>query len=296
MSQSLADVLPGYWGGNGLKVWLKSSAYTRRLLLGEGGDPWMSGAQYLAYFSQAQGLLRPDVAVVEVGELFDSWLVRHPEVRTEMGSKKRLSFPLRKLLEQDEPRLLLAEIVEAVLANLRGQTPLVLAMPSPKHWLYHANELAGRTDIELDPDGIEDAAMYMADLIRSVSAHPVGGILLEEHENDVNMGETDIERYRPLINVARHYRWSIALRPKCDVPEAMSATLADFDAVISPTMRVAVPASTGVDISQPLWNGEALPALDKGQFYFAEIPAMQQPESVLECLARLRASPSGPAA
>jgi hypothetical protein len=295
MSQSLADVLPGYWGGNGLKVWLKSSAYTRRLLLGEGGDPWMSGAQYLAYFSQAQGLLRPDVAVVEVGELFDSWLVRHPEVRTEMGSKKRLSFPLRKLLEQDEPRLLLAEIVEAVLANLRGQTPLVLAMPSPKHWLYHANELAGRTDIELDPDGIEDAAMYMADLIRSVSAHPVGGILLEEHPDDASMGETDIERYRPLINVTRHYRWSIALRPQGDAALA-SPALPDFDAVISPTVRVPVPASTGRDVSAALWGGEALPALEAGQFYFAEIPATQQPESVLENLARLRASPPGQAA
>ncbi|MDP3288871.1 MAG: hypothetical protein Q8M64_11225, partial [Methyloversatilis sp.] len=143
MSQRLADILPGQQGGSGLKVWLKSSAYTRRLLLGEDGDPWLSGARYLAYFSQAQGLLRPDVAVVEVGELFDSWLVRHPEVRAELGSKKRLSFPLRKLLEQDEPRALLAEIVEAVIANLRGQTPLVLAMPSPKHWLFHANELAG---------------------------------------------------------------------------------------------------------------------------------------------------------
>lgn len=288
MSQSLADVLPGCLGGNGLKIWLKSSAYTRRLLLGAEGDPWQSGAQYLAYFSQAQGLLRPDVAVVEVGELFDSWLSRHPEARAEMGSKKRLSFPLRKLLEQDEPRLLLAEIVEAVIANLRGQTPLVLAMPSPKHWLYHANELAGRTDIELDPDGIEDAAMYMADLLRSVSEHPVGGVLLEEHPNDARMGETDIERYRPLINVTRHYRWSIALHLQGDT-QPSSPALPDFDAVISSVLQVPMPASTGVDISQLLWSGSALPSLQTGHFYFAEIPADQQPESVLESLARLRA-------
>lgn len=292
MSQRLADILPGQQGGSGLKVWLKSSAYTRRLLLGEGGDPWLSGAQYLAYFSQAQGLLRPDVAVVEVGELFDSWLVRHPEVRAELGSKKRLSFPLRKLLEQDEPRLLLAEIVEAVIANLRCQTPLVLAMPSPKHWLFHANELAGRTDIELDPDGIEDAAMYMADLIRSVSAHPVGGILLEEHPDDARMGDTDVERYRPLINVAKHYRWSIALRPQGDAL-LPSPALADFDAVISPSLRVPAPSSTGVDVSQALWSGTALPVLEAGQFCFADIPASQKPESVLESLAALRASIDG---
>lgn len=287
MSQSLADSLPGK-GGSGLRVWLKASAYTRRLLLGEGGDPWQGAPQYLAYFSQAQGLLRPDVAVVEVGELFDSWLLRHPEVRAEMGAKRRLSFPLRKLLEQDEPRRLLAEVVEAVIANLRGQTPLVLAMPSPKHWLYHANLLAGRSNIELDPDGIEDAAMYMADLLRSVSSSPVGGVLLEEHPDDAAMGETELERYRPLINVAHHYRWSLALRPQ-GAAVAASPVLAEFDAVLSAAIAAPQPVSTGVDVSAALWSGSPLPALSQAQFYFAEIPEAQRPEFVLESLARLRA-------
>jgi len=288
MSQHLADNLPGGTGGGRLRVWLKASAYTRRLLLGTGGDPWLSAPQYLAYFSQAQGLLRPDVAVVEVGEMFDSWLSRHPEVAAELGSKKRLSFPLRKLLEQEEPRQILAEVVEAVIANLRGQTPLVLAMPSPKHWLHHANMLAGRIDVELDPDGIEDAAMYMADLLRSVSAYPVGGVLLEEHPADSDMGMTDVERYRPLINVAKHYRWSLTLRPQGGTALA-SPVMAEFDAVISPSIRVPQPASSGVDVGIALWHGGSLPALDQGQFYFVEIPVEQQPEFVLESLAQLRA-------
>lgn len=287
MSQSLADSLPGK-GGSGLRVWLKSSAYTRRLLLGEGGDPWLGAAQFLAWFSQAQGLLRPDVAVVEVGELFDAWLARHPELRAELGAKRRLSYPLRRLLELEGPRQLLAEVVEAVIANLRGQTPLVLAMPSPKHWLLHANQLAGRSDVELDPDGIEDAAMYMADLLRSVSASPVGGVLLEEHPDDAQLGDTDLERYRPLINVAHHYRWSLALRPRSSgVLE--SPVLGEFDAVLSRDVTAAPPVSTGVDVSLPLWASEALPALAPGQFYFAEVPAHQRPEFVLESLARLRA-------
>ncbi|MBL8437638.1 MAG: hypothetical protein JNM61_05505 [Zoogloeaceae bacterium] len=51
---------------------MKSAAYTPRLLLRDGGDPWQGAAQYLADFSQAHWLLRPDVAVVEVGGLFDS--------------------------------------------------------------------------------------------------------------------------------------------------------------------------------------------------------------------------------
>lgn len=286
MSQSLADDLPGGTGNGRLRVWLKSSAYTRRLLLGAGGDPWASAPEYLAYFSQAQGLLRPDAAVVEVGELFDAWMARHPTVAVELGAKRRLSYPLRKLLEQEAPRQILAEVVEAVIANLRGQTPLVLAMPSPRHWLHHANALAGRGDAELNSDGIEDAAMYMADLLRSVSAYAVGGVLLEEHPAD--MGVNDVERYRPLINVARHYRWSLVLRPRGDA-ELVSPSPADFDALISPTARVNASMSSGVDVSAALWAGSALPVLGSGQFYFVEIPAEQHPELVLESLARLRA-------
>ncbi|WP_061288467.1 hypothetical protein [Azotobacter vinelandii] len=287
MSRHLAEDLPGGTGGGGLRVWLKASAYTRRLLLGADGDPWTGAAQYLAYFSQAQGLLRPDAAVLEVGELFDSWLSRHPEAVAELGSKRRASFPLRKLLEQDEPRRLLAEVVEAVVANLRGRTPLVLAMPSPRHWLLHANALAGRSGIETNPDAIEDAAMYMADLLRALSAQPVGGVLLEEHPADDRPGTTDLEHYRPLINVARHYRWSLAWRPRGDADLGPPA-LAEFDALISADLRLQRPASSGVDVGAVLWQGGDLPTLDQGQFYFVEIPADQQPEFVLDSLARLR--------
>ena len=39
MSQSLAEDLPGASGTKALRVWLESSGYARRLLLGEAGDP-----------------------------------------------------------------------------------------------------------------------------------------------------------------------------------------------------------------------------------------------------------------
>ena len=68
MTGPFAERLPDAAGKGSIRVWLKSSAYTRRLLLGAAGDPWISGAHYLAYFSQAHGLLKPDVAVLEVGE------------------------------------------------------------------------------------------------------------------------------------------------------------------------------------------------------------------------------------
>ncbi len=288
MSGPFAERLPDAAGKGSIRVWLKSSAYTRRLLLGEAGDPWVSGAHYLAYFSQAQGLLKPDVAVLEVGELYDAWNASHSgALAASLGNRRKPVTALRKLLESEAPRKLLAEVVEAVLANLRGQTPLVLSVPSPRRWTDHANHLTGSTDIELTADDAEDASMYLTDLIRSVSAFPVSGLLLEEGRDDANFNVDDLTRYTSIVNVVRHYRWSLALRLPNEAVPAPEA-LADFDAVISPVVEQAGAAALGRDISAAFATGGVIAPLHGRQFYFAEIAAGSRPESVLETLARLR--------
>ncbi|OYT99448.1 MAG: hypothetical protein CFE40_06250 [Burkholderiales bacterium PBB1] len=287
MTGPFAERLPDAAGKGSIRVWLKSSAYTRRLLLGAAGDPWASGAQYLAYFSQAHGLLKPDVAVLEVGELYDAWHAAQPgALVASLGNRRKPVTALRKLLETEAPRQLLAEVVEAVLANLRGQTPLVLSVPSPRRWANHANRLTGSTDIEVTADDAEDASMYLTDLIRSVSAFPISGVLLEEGR-DADFNLEDLSRYTSIVNVVRHYRWSLALRlPHDAVPAA--EVLRDFDAVISPTLEAAGAAVWGCDISAAFAAGGAIEPLQGRQFYFAEIDAGLRPESVLETMGRLR--------
>jgi hypothetical protein len=288
MSASLADLLPAGDGRAGLRVWLKSSAYARRLLLGAGGDPWHSASAYLAWFAQAQGLLKPDVAVLEVGELFESWLARHPGAQAELAGKRKASFPLRKLLEQPAPRALLVEVIAAVLANLRGQVPLVLALPSPRAWLRLASTAAGRDEVEFDADSVEDGAMYMADLARAVSSLEVGGILLDEECAGPGAGPVDLELYRPMLNVAAHYRWPLALRVGPDgVREG--AALAELDVLIGASALPAAQAH-GCDVSAAVWSGAAPPALAPRQFYFVEIPSEARPEDVLDRLAGLKAA------
>ena len=288
MSEGLVDLLAGSQGGKGIRVWLKYSAYTSRLLLGEAGDPWRSAAEYLAYFSQAHGLLRPDVAVVEVGELYNSWLARHPELQGELGAKRRVTFPLRKLLEPVGPREVLAEVLDAVATHLRGQVPLVLAMPSPRAWLYRANQLAGCDDIDPESGDIEDAAMYVADLLRSVSQLPIAGLLFEEDIPGSVLDPVDVELYRPVLNVAHHYRWSVALRLGSEPLQAWPNE-DDVQAVIgAPAPIEGGSCAIGVDVGTALWSGENLPPLGEKQFYFVEIPRSHQPEQVLEHLARLR--------
>lgn len=288
MTGPFAERLPDAAGKGSIRVWLKSSAYTRRLLLGAAGDPWISGAHYLAYFSQAHGLLKPDVAVLEVGELYDAWNATHSgELAASLGNRRKPVTALRKLLEAEAPRKVLAEVVEAVLANLRGQTPLVLSVPSPRRWSNHANQMTGSNDIALTSDDAEDASMYLADLIRSVSAFPVSGVLLEEGRDAANFNVEDLTRCTSIVNVVRHYRWSLAVRLPNDAVPAPEA-VADFDAVISPAIESAGAAALGRDITASFANGCAIAPLSGRQFYFAEINPGLRPESVLEAVAQLR--------
>lgn len=272
MSQYLAEDLPAATGTKALRIWLKSSGYARRLLLGEGGDPWGEGAaKYLSYFSQARGLLRGDVAEVDLGDLFRSWLAHHPALVAEMGSKKRATYPLRRMLEEDGPRRLLDEVAEAVAAHLQGQVPMVLVMPAPGAWLAEAQQMAGRPP-EVDDDAVEDAAMYVADFLRCVAGRPVGGLLLEEGPEP-----GPAARYTPVLNAAKHYRWAVVGRNVA--PDGAQV----FDAVIGADAGV-----TGRDVSTELFATGDLPERGADQFYFAEIPVGHAPEAVLDALARLR--------
>lgn len=286
---TLAELLPCSAGAGTIRVWLKSSAYTRRLLLGSAqADPWASAAGYLAYFVQSHSLLRPDVAVVEVGELFDAWSERAGGLAARLGNRRRPGTALRKLLELDAPKAVLAEVVVAVLSHLRGQTPLVLAMPSPRAWLLHANRMVGEHD-DVDADAVEDAAMYVADLIRCVSTFPVAGLLLEEQVNDAALTADYVERYRSILNVAGHYRWGTVLR----LPSGAhldTGAFGGFDAVIADGHATDGVPVCGRDDSAVFATTDALPPLGRDQFHFVEVNPNQQPEAVLERLARMRIS------
>ncbi len=292
MSEGFATQLPSPKGNGQIRLWLKSADYAKRLLLGEAGDPWVSAAHYLAYFSQAHALVKPDVAVLEVGDLYDSWAASHADWSESVNKRRRPATALRRLIEPEAPRQVLAEVVEAVLSHLRGQTPLVLALPSPRRWIRHANQLTGSDEMEMTGDDVEDGAMYIADLLRSVSTYAISGVLLEEPGAAADFNAEDLSHYQSIVNVVHHYRWGLALR----LPESTAvaaADLASFDAVISnsaalTTTGSGLDAAVGCDVSAAFAAGEGCPALAPGQFYFAEVPAGLRPESVLERLSALR--------
>jgi hypothetical protein len=56
VSEGFAARLPAPQGSGQIRLWLKSADYARRILLGDSVDPWSGAAQYLAFFSQGDGL------------------------------------------------------------------------------------------------------------------------------------------------------------------------------------------------------------------------------------------------
>lgn len=170
--------------------------------------------------------------------------------------------------------------------SLRGQVLVMLTMPSPRHWLCHANGLANQPGEVPEADTVEDASIFLAELLRAVSNRPVGGVLPEEAAGDAGFNVGDVERYRSVLNVARHYRWSLALRIPPDVPVPDSG-LGDFDAVIAVGRTCGGARSRGRDISAEFAHCTPMP-LDAGEFYFATLDPGLRPESVLETLTALR--------
>jgi hypothetical protein len=95
-----------------------------------------------------------------------------------------------------------------------------------------------------------------------------------------------IDRYRSVLNVAGHYRWSTVLR----LPQGIRMAPETFDGLAA-VIGDADPGQTafGRDDSAAFALGVSVAPLAPNQFHFVEIDPRQQPEAVLEHLARLRA-------
>ena len=105
---------------------------------------------------------------------------------------------------------------------------------------------------------------------------------------DESLMPTSIEElswYQPVVNVTKHYRWSVGVQlPFTDdgfnVPD-------DVGFAIAPVGSAASANTLGIDISQPLWSGGDIAGKDNS-FYYVSIPENSKPESVLEILSSLK--------
>lgn len=262
-------------------LWLDYIDYAG-CLLADGQVPWLDVGGYLAWQRQAQSLLRSDVLMLPVGTVCAAWLTAHPQLRDAMASKSRTMFPLKTLLGDAGLRAHLSELV----TGLRGsfaELPLALACPSPRAWVADAYAQAHGTEPGVGEDEIDSAAVLLADFMRQFGESGIDVLLLQEAADREPDHLTDIELYRPVLNIATHYRWEVGLYAP---GEGYAGGTTGLSFVIAP--RALSGARTGRLIPSEYWVGAApAEALTVG-LSFSRIDPAAAPETVLERLAQLR--------
>lgn len=266
-------------------LWLDSTAYTARLL--EGGQaPWLDIASFLSWQRKAQGLLRSDVIALQAEPVAAALLAMHPALRSAMAAKSRALFPLKTLLATTQLREQLGEMLSGLRACFPG-IPLALVVPSPRRWiaLSYCQAFGADADAAAGADEFDSASMYVADFLRCFSESGLDILLLDEAADTDPASPAEIEWYRPVLNVATHYRWELGLRlPLAKADPGMVEGIGFFIAPHS------LAAPTGILTPDTFWTGSPPPACPAGQFRAADIPAEANPELVLDRLALLRNS------
>ncbi|TJY63270.1 hypothetical protein E4T66_06110 [Sinimarinibacterium sp. CAU 1509] len=263
-------------------LWLDFRAYAARLLAA-GSVPWLDADAATGWMRKAQALLKSNVVSLPVAEVAEAWLRANAGLVAAMGAKRRTDYPLKTLLADEALRAHLQSLATFLRSSF-GSQPLVLALPSPRHWVAVAHAQARPGDaVEVDADAVDDAAVYIADFLRSFADCGLDGVLLEEGREPAPSLAEALPLYQPVFNVASHYRWDTGLLLPANVSAEVGEGL-DFLVASAPVTGV----TPGLRVPESFWeDGVVAPCPERG-FRFAEIPVGAHPESVLDRLAGLR--------
>ncbi|CAN5421038.1 hypothetical protein BH11ACT6_BH11ACT6_42910 [soil metagenome] len=267
MTTKFDAVLASPPSGRSVPLILDHASYGSTRILRGAPVPWSEPIECQRYFVQAQGLLKPDATLVDIGAAYNQQLATRPDLINAMGARSRTGYALKTLLADNELAASAVRLVE-VLSHTSRQ-PVVLQVPAPLRWLALAQSLCGNDDLTgIQPDHGESAAMYLTDWLRRFEELPVTLLLLDGRREDApslaGLVAENLAVYTPVANAVEHYRWALALRSDDEL---------EFH-----------DGARGAVVPLSFWSDGIAP---HGRALFAEVPADAQPELVLAQLALL---------
>ena len=263
-------------------LWIDAWNYGETLLNKGEEAPWDDVGQMVSLVGKLQNLVASDVLVIEAQSFFDYRTRRHPELLAAMAEKRRLGYALRTLLADQPCRDQLHECVGA-LCDTHNGLPVMLAMSSPRQWMGRAHcQARVLGSVEVSWEDAESASMYMADFLRSFADCELSGVVLRESPGDGPGNASELARYQPLINVSRHYQWSVVL----DKGEGGRETDCHSDEVLFLGSHIG--ALSGVCVTELGGQGQCSDLDREGAYCHVRIPADAKPEAVLDALDTLR--------
>jgi hypothetical protein len=268
MTVTLEEVITSPKSGRNRAVVLDFHDYAQSVILQGREVPWHHPTAYSNFFGQAQGLLKPDVALLDLGTLYSNAVATNEGLRSSLSARSRTGFALKALLANETTAAAAVEL--ATVVSQTSAAPLVLQIPSPMRWLALTHELSGAGSMsDLTSDDAENAAMHVAGWLRRLSQLEVSLLILDERWTGTggDLPLVDSSAYAPVSNVTANYRWALARRTHEGVDILGSAV-------------------TGTVVPQEYWLSDAN-SVSSGDFLFAEIPPHAVPETVLSQLAKL---------
>lgn len=267
MAMTLASIVSAPPSGRGTAIIIDHQQYAQAVILRGKPIPWTDPTAYSQFLGQAQGLLKPDATLLDLGALYDNAVATNDVLKSSLSARSRTGYALKTLLADEKTGRAALELASVICQT--SAAPLVLQIPSPMLWLALTHQLSGAGTVAgLSVDHAENAAMYVADWLRRLSMLPVSILLLDERWTGTGeLPLVDSSAYAPVSNVTSHYRWALARRTHHRVDILGSAV-------------------TATVVPQDYWLSESA-STPRGDFLFAEIPADAIPETVLSQLAKL---------
>lgn len=269
MTASLLTAIATPPSGRATALLLDHHEYAQSVFLRNRPAPWDDPTSYARFFNQAQGLLKPDLAILDLNHFYTHHLEQNPTLRDAMSQKKRTGYALRTMLADKALTSGAIDLAQTLTAMASG--PVVLQIPSPMQWLQATHHHSGSSDIDsLDADDAENSSMYVADWLRGFAALPFAAILLDDRPKGFSAPVTPVgfDAYAPIVNVTAHYRLVVGMRDAHGVTIHQQTT-------------------RGSILPENYWLGEQT-TLPPGDFHITQIPATAIPEVVLNQLAQLK--------
>ena len=267
MTTTLSTLLAAPPSGRDKAAFFDFHDYAESVILQGRQVPWQEPMAYSNFFGQAQGLLKPDAALLSLDRFYAQHLASSARLQTAMSAKSRTGYAVRTLLGDPETTEHAIEFATTFAKTQRE--PIILNIPSPRQWLSRTHHFSGSTDISrLGADDAENASMYVADWLRGFASLPLTAVMLDDRNLDaISPVPVDLATYSPVANVTDHYRWALGLRGEDSVE------LRDNPMV-------------GGVITNGFWfeDNYQLPA---GDFFLSEIPPTAIPENVLTRISSL---------
>lgn len=263
-------------------LWLNAHAFAEHVLCEGSPLAWSKTTEFADQYRSLQGIVEADRLSLPILGFFNDWIQRNPHILQRMKGKSRLRFALKKFLTDESMRAELTDFVGAVCAMVDADIFLELpsnsSLVSWAHMLANpGSEVATLTDVDID-----STSVYLADTVRQLKSTRLGGLVATVAEKDLDAG-AEAELYRPLINVSDNYRWAYAFRLPCNATAVFKNDGHDILGKLANDVEPSV-----YTLSPEFWqNPVAIEGREQG-FFYAELPAFAEPESVRRALSVLR--------